>query len=293
MNYDNILIKPGSKVDLKDYDTAYTDEFKDKESAKEKLLEDIEKLSDLQYKLYASNAYSLLIIFQALDAAGKDGTIKHVMTGANPQGCEVTSFKAPTPEELDHDFLWRCINHLPEKGDIGIFNRSYYEEVLVTRVHPLFILNQKLPSVTKVDDITDKFWQKRFKQINNFEKHLYENGTVILKFFLHVSKQEQKKRFLKRIDDPSRNWKFSMTDIHERKYWKDYQKAYEDMLSNTSTEYAPWYVIPADHKWFMRTAVGDIIVKTLKQLDLKMPELSDSGKKELLEAKKILEAEDE
>ncbi len=214
------------------------------------------------------------------------------MSGANPQGCIVTSFKEPSREELEHDFLWRCVEHLPEKGSIGIFNRSYYEEVLVTRVHPEYILNQKLPGIRKVDDVTDKLWQKRFKQINNFEKHLSDNGTVILKFFLHISKEEQKKRFLKRIDDPNRNWKFSMNDIHERKYWKDYQSAYEDTLNNTSTDYAPWYIIPADHKWFMRTAVGDIIVKTLGELDLKMPELSEQGKNELSGAKKVLEAED-
>jgi PPK2 family polyphosphate:nucleotide phosphotransferase len=292
MDYDRIRIKPGSSIDLKDYDTAYTGDFKDKSDAKEKLKSDIEKLSDLQYKLYASNEYSLLIIFQALDAAGKDGTIKHVMTGVNPQGCEVTSFKEPTPEELEHDFLWRCYRRLPRKGEIGIFNRSYYEEVLVTRVHPELILKQRIPSVDSLENINDDFWQSRYKQINRFEKHLSENGVRIIKFFLHVSKEEQKERFLKRIDDPDKNWKFSMDDIHERKFWKDYQRAYEDAISNTSTEFAPWYIIPADHKWFMRTAVGDIIVKTLESLELKMPELNDDAKADLQKAKDMLLGEE-
>jgi PPK2 family polyphosphate:nucleotide phosphotransferase len=287
-----IFVKEGSKVNLQEYDTAYTGGFKEKKDAKDKLQSDIEKLSDLQYKLYASNEYSLLLIFQALDAAGKDGTIKHVMTGVNPQGCEVTSFKEPTPEELEHDFLWRCCKRIPRKGEIGIFNRSYYEDVLVTKVHPEFILNLKIPGINQVQDIDDNFWQSRYEQINRFEKNLWENGTVILKFFLHVSKKEQKERFLGRIDDEKKNWKFSMNDIHERKYWKDYRKAYEDAISSTSIEYAPWFIIPADHKWFMRTAVGDIIVKTLESLNLKMPELSEDGKAELKKAKEILLAEE-
>lgn len=287
-----ILVKEGTRINLQDYDTAYTGDFKEKKEAEEKLKSDIKKLSDLQYKLYASNEYSLLLIFQALDAAGKDGTIKHVMSGVNPQGCEVTSFKEPSPEELEHDFLWRCHKRIPRKGEIGIFNRSYYEEVLVTRVHPELILNQKLPGISKSKDIDDNFWQSRFRQIKRFEKHLSENGVVILKFFLHVSLKEQKERFLKRIDDETKNWKFSMNDIHERKYWNDYQHAYEDAISNTSTEYAPWFIIPADHKWFMRTAAGDIIVRTLESLDLKMPELDESGKAELQKAKDILLDED-
>ena len=287
-----IFVKEGTRVNLKDYDTAYTGDFKDKKDAKEKLKGDIEKLSELQYKLYASNEYSLLIIFQALDAAGKDGTIKHVMSGVNPQGCEVTSFKEPSHEELEHDFLWRCYKRIPRKGEIGIFNRSYYEEVLVTRVHPELIIKQNLPGINDVKDIDEGFWKIRFKQINRFEKHLSENGVVIIKFFLHVSQKEQKERFIERIDDEKKNWKFSMNDIHERKYWKDYQKAYEDSISSTSTDYAPWYIIPADHKWFMRTAAGDIIVSTLESLDLKMPELSKEGKSELKRAKDILLSED-
>jgi len=287
-----IFVKEGSKINLQDYDTAYTGGFEEKKNAKEKLQSDIAKLSELQYKLYASNEYSLLLILQALDAAGKDGTIKHVMTGVNPQGCEVTSFKEPTPEELEHDFLWRCCKRVPRKGEIGIFNRSYYEEVLVTKVHPELILKQNIPGINKVKDVNDEFWQSRYKQINRFEKHLSENGIVILKFFLHVSGKEQKSRFLERIDDENKNWKFSMNDIHERKYWRDYQHAYEEAISNTSTEYAPWFIIPADHKWFMRTAVGDIIVSTLESLDLKMPELSKEGKADLQKAKEILLGED-
>ena len=287
-----IIVEESSRINLQDYDTAYTGDFKEKKDAKEKLQNDIKKLSELQYKLYASNEYSLLIIFQALDAAGKDGTIKHVMTGVNPQGCEVTSFKEPTHEELEHDFLWRCYKRVPRKGEIGIFNRSYYEEVLVTKIHPELILKQNLPGINKAKDIDDNFWQSRYKQISRFEKHLSENGVVILKFFLHVSKKEQKNRFLDRINDEKKNWKFSMNDIHERKYWEDYQKAYEKAISNTSTEYAPWFIIPADHKWFMRTAVGDIIVSTLESLDLKMPELSKEAKAELQTAKKTLLDED-
>lgn len=287
-----IFVKEGTRVNLKDYDTVYTGEFKEKKEAKEKLKSDIKKLSELQYKLYASNEYSLLLIFQALDAAGKDGTIKHVMSGVNPQGCEVTSFKEPSHEELEHDFLWRCYKRVPRKGEIGIFNRSYYEEVLVTRVHPELILKQNLPGINDVKDIDEGFWKIRFKQINRFEKHLSENGVVIIKFFLHVSKKEQKERFLKRIDDETKNWKFSMNDIHERKYWNDYQTAYEDAVSNTSTDYAPWYIIPADHKWFMRTAVGDIIVSKLESLNLRMPELDDAGKAGLQKAKDILLGQD-
>ena len=287
-----IFVKEGTRVNLQDYDTSYTGGFKEKKDAKVKLQNDIEKLSELQYKLYASNKYSLLLIFQALDAAGKDGTIKHVMSGVNPQGCEVTSFKEPSHEELEHDFLWRCYKRVPRKGEIGIFNRSYYEEVLVTRVHPELIIKQNLPGINDVKVIDDNFWQSRFKQINRFEKHLSENGVVILKFFLHVSKKKQKERFLERIDDEKKNWKFSMNDIHERIYWKDYQKAYEEAISNTSTGYAPWFIIPADHKWFMRTAVGDIVVSTLESLDLKMPELDDEGKAELKKAKEMLLEED-
>jgi PPK2 family polyphosphate:nucleotide phosphotransferase len=284
----NIFVKPGTKVKLNDYDTEYSAGYNDKEAANENLKSSIDKLKKLQYRLYAGNSYSVLIVFQALDAAGKDGTIKHVMSGINPQGCEVTSFKAPTLEELEHDFLWRCCKRLPERGKIGIFNRSYYEEVLVTRVHPELILNQKLPGINTVKDITDELWQSRFERINEFENHLSKSGTVIIKFFLHLSKKEQKERFLKRIDDPEKNWKFSISDIHERKYWDRYQKAYEQAIQNTSTKHAPWYIIPADRKWFMRMAVGDIIADTLSDLNLRMPELNEQEKQNLSNAKELL-----
>ncbi len=286
-----IYVKPGTKVKLDELDTGYSAGFSDKQSAKSKLKSDIETLSKLQYRLYAGNLYSVLIIFQAMDAAGKDGTIKHVMSGINPQGCEVTSFKAPTNEELEHDFLWRCYAHLPESGKIGIFTRSYYEEVLVTRVHPELILNQRLPGINSVDDVTDELWESRFRQINSFERYLHQNGTVIIKFFLHLSKDEQKKRFLKRIDDPEKNWKFSINDIHERAHWREYERAYEEAIQNTSTKYAPWFIIPADHKWFMRMAVGNIIAETLSGLDIEMPKLNEQEQLQLEKAKELLSRE--
>jgi PPK2 family polyphosphate:nucleotide phosphotransferase len=223
-----------------------------------------------------------------MDAAGKDGTIKHVMSGVNPQGCEVHSFKEPSREELEHDFLWRCSKRLPERGKIGIFNRSYYEEVLITKVHPELILRQSIPGINRIEDINDGFWKRRYEQINAFEKHIYENGTIILKFFLHVSKKEQRERFLKRIEKPEKNWKFSIDDVKERAFWDKYQQAFEDAINSTSTHYAPWYIIPADRKWFMRTAVGDIIVDTLESLNLKYPDVSDKMKTDLLEAKELL-----
>ena len=287
------LVKSGKKVKLKDYDTAYSAGFHSKEEAKQQLDSDIIRLSNLQDKLYSHKAYSLLIIFQAMDAAGKDGTIKHVMTGVNPQGCKVYSFKEPTARELAHDFLWRHYAALPEKGMIVIFNRSYYEEVIVTRVHPELILKQNIPGIQKTEDLGVKFWNKRFESINNFEKTLYDYGTVILKFFLHVSKTEQKKRFLERIDNNKKNWKFSLEDIHQRQYWKDYQQAYEDAISNTATGYAPWYIIPADKKWFMRMVVGDIIAGTLDSLGLKYPKLSKEAEDSLKEARQKLLAEED
>jgi PPK2 family polyphosphate:nucleotide phosphotransferase len=289
MKFDkHILAEPGKKFSLNDYDPSYTAGFKDKDDALEMLEKDIKRLSELQDMLYASNTYSLLIVFQAMDAAGKDGTIKHVMSGINPQGCEVHSFKEPSREELEHDFLWRCAKRLPERGKIGIFNRSYYEEVLVTRVHPELILKQLIPGINSVDDIDDDFWKKRYEQINAFEKHIYENGTFILKFFLHVSKKEQRERFLKRIEQQEKNWKFSIDDVKERAYWDKYQQAFEDAINHTSTPYAPWYIIPADRKWFMRTAVGDIIVSTLESLNLKYPEVNDKMKTDLQIAKELL-----
>jgi PPK2 family polyphosphate:nucleotide phosphotransferase len=283
-----LLVEEGSKLTLKDYDARYTAIFKDKEDAGEMLKKDIERLGELQDVLYASADYSLLIVFQAMDAAGKDGTIKHVMTGINPQGCQVTSFKQPSTEELDHDYLWRVNKNLPRRGMISIFNRSHYEEVLVTRVHPEYILSQNIPGIDSVDKINKSFWENRYESINNFEKHLYDNGTVILKFFLHVSKDEQKNRFLKRIEEPEKNWKFSLGDVKERQYWDKYMEAYEEAIEHTSTKHAPWYVIPADKKWFMRAAVGDIIVGTLESLELSYPQINSSEKAKLEEAKDFL-----
>jgi PPK2 family polyphosphate:nucleotide phosphotransferase len=263
-------VEPGSKVKLKDYDTGFVvDEthriLKDKDKAKEAASSILEKnrteLSNAQDMLYADDRHAVLVILQAMDAAGKDGTIKHVMSGINPQGCQVFSFKKPSDEELDHNFLWRCMTRLPERGRIGIFNRSYYEEVLVAKVHPAIIDHQKLP-----DDRRGKgFWKDRYEDINSFEQHLVRNGTAIVKFFLHVSKKKQKERFLERLDRPEKNWKFSASDLAERKFWDDYMKAYEDALGATSTDCAPWYVIPADHKWITRTLVADILVQALAE----------------------------
>jgi PPK2 family polyphosphate:nucleotide phosphotransferase len=283
-----IFVKPGTNVSLKDYDTSYTGGFKDKEDAAEKLQADIKCLAVLQDKLYASGAYSLLIVFQAMDAAGKDSTIKHVMSGINPQGCDVISFKQPTKEDLLYDYLWRIHKNVPPRGKIGIFNRSHYEDVLVLRVHPQFILQQKLPGIDSIDKLNDDFWEKRYKRINDFEKLLIDSGTIIVKFFLHVSKKEQKKRFLDRIDDPKKNWKFSSADLTERALWQDYRKAYEKAISNTSKDYAPWYIIPADNKWFMRAAVGDILVGTLDELNLKYPKITDEQKADIEKSKEQL-----
>lgn len=269
MKLEKFLAKPGEKINLSKTPTDNTSNFKDKSEANKILEENSEKMQELQNRLYASDKYSLLLIFQAMDAAGKDSTIKHVMSGLNPQGTQVFSFKKPSEEELDHGYLWRISKALPERGRIGIFNRSHYEEVLVVRVHDL-IKYQKLPD----DVMTNDIWYKRFEQINDFEKYLHENGTVILKFFLHVSKVEQKKRFLERIDDKSKNWKFAEGDIREREYWNDYQKCYQEAIAATSKDYAPWYIIPADKKWFMRLLVSEIIMDKLESLNLNYPELS-------------------
>jgi len=283
-----MLVKPGSKVDLTNYDTGYTDLFKDKDSANEMLENDIQRMVELQNMLYAQGKYSLLIVFQAMDAAGKDGTIKHVMSGVNPQGCAVASFKQPNDIELKHDYLWRIYQQVPRKGMIKIFNRSHYEEVLVTRVHPEYILFQNLPGIKSADDIGKDFWKNRYEQISNFEKQLFDSGTYIIKFFLHVSKDEQKKRFLERIDKPEKNWKFSVNDVKEREHWNKYMKAYEDAISATSTDFAPWYIIPADKKWFMRAAVGDIIVGTMEQMNLKFPKAPKDVLDDLENAKALL-----
>jgi PPK2 family polyphosphate:nucleotide phosphotransferase len=278
----HLLVEPGKTISLKkDFDPKYTGEFKGKEEALTELKLNVERLAKEQAVLYGGDTYALLLVFQALDAAGKDGTIKHVMSGVNPQGCEVYSFKAPSHEELDHDYLWRSAKVLPQRGRIGIFNRSYYEEVLVVRVHPDLLAQQHLPTLGKNESI----WKRRFQEINSFEKYLVSNGIIVLKFFLNVSKSEQKSRFLKRIAEKEKNWKFSAGDIRERQYWDEYMKAYEEMFNQTSTEWAPWYIIPADHKWFTRLCVSEIVVATLKSLDLKYPQVNEAELAELQKAK--------
>jgi PPK2 family polyphosphate:nucleotide phosphotransferase len=260
---------------------------KSKEEAAELLAKSVERLKELQERLYAEDRWSLLVIFQAMDAAGKDSTIKHVMSGVNPQGCQVYSFKAPSSEELDHDFLWRAVKCLPERGKIGIFNRSYYEEMLVVRVHPELLKKQKLAP----ELMGPQIWQHRFETVNAFERHLTKNGIAICKFFLHVSYEEQRERFLARLEEPSKNWKFSMNDVLERKHWPDYMNAFEDMIRNTSTEYAPWHVIPADKKWFSRLAVSSAIVKAIEEIDPQFPTVDVTQLDELKAARAALEAE--
>lgn len=290
---DECRVKPGKEVNLKKYKTDFEHDDLSKEEGAELLQFGIQKLAEMQDKLYADNKYSVLIIFQAMDAAGKDGAIKHVMSGLNPQGVQVTSFKSPTSHELEHDYLWRHYIALPPRGEIGIFNRSHYENVLVTRVHPEYILGEKLPGIKNTKDIDQSFWDKRFEQINCFEKTLADNGTVILKFFLHLSKKEQKKRFLERIDNPAKNWKFSSADLKERAYWKDYRKAYEDALSNTSKDHAPWYVVPADDKWFARLVIAAAVYSEFQKLDIDYPIVSAAQKEDLLKARDMLMKEGE
>jgi PPK2 family polyphosphate:nucleotide phosphotransferase len=288
MKDEKLIVPPGKRIRLCDYDPGYAGKLKSKEAAAKKLQEDIETLARLQDVLYADNRYALLLIFQAMDAAGKDAIIKHIMSGVNPQGCQVFSFKTPSHEELDHDFMWRNMKALPERGRIGIFNRSYYEEVLIVRVHPEILQGQRIPR----EELEDQdIWKHRYEDINNIERYLTRNGTVILKFFLHVSREEQKKRFLERIERPEKNWKFALSDIREREHWDRYMEAYEDMLNATSTRWAPWYVIPADKKWFTRAAVADIVADKLKSLSLRYPEVSDAHRQELLEGKRLLENE--
>jgi len=283
-------VKPGKKIQLKNYDPGFTEGLADKKEAKKALEEDQAALAEAQALLWASEQQAVIIIFQALDAAGKDSTIKHVMSGVNPQGCEVHSFKAPSEEEKKRHFLWRPARILPGAGRIAIFNRSYYEEVLVVRVHPDFLKGQLLPRKLRGKDVK-KIWESRYKEIKDWEKQMTEQGICIIKFFLNVSKEEQKKRFLERLDKPEKNYKFSAADVKERAYWKDYQKAYEDMLNATSTRYSPWYVIPADKKWFTRTVVADIIAARINQLKLKIPKLSEEEMADLQEARKVLEKE--
>jgi PPK2 family polyphosphate:nucleotide phosphotransferase len=266
-------------------DAADTGGLASKQRAAAALARGIERLAALQEKLYAQDRWALLLVFQAMDAAGKDGTIKHVMSGVNPQGCEVSAFKAPSVTELDHDYLWRCVRALPERGRIGIFNRSYYEEVLVVRVHPELLGAQHIPA-----DLVDRtVWRRRYEDINAFERHLVRNGTVILKFFLHVSALEQRKRFLERLEEPEKNWKFSLADVRERRRWTDYAAAYETMIRHTSTPQAPWYVVPADHKWFTRLVVAEVVVDALARLDLSLPKPDATRRKELAAARAELE----
>ena len=283
-------VKPGKKIQLKNYDPGFTEGLADKKEAKKALEEDQAALAEAQALLWVSEQQAVIIIFQALDAAGKDSTIKHVMSGVNPQGCEVHSFKAPSDEEKKRHFLWRPARILPGAGRIAIFNRSYYEEVLVVRVHPDFLKGQLLPRKLRGKDVK-KIWEARYKEIMDWEKQMTEQGICIIKFFLNVSKEEQKKRFMERLDKPEKNYKFSAADVKERAYWKDYQKAYEDMLNATSTRYSPWYVIPADKKWFTRTVVADIIAVRINQLKLKIPKLSEEELADLQEARKELEKE--
>ena len=284
MNTNRFRVRPGQKVDLRRYDTADTAPFTHKQKALGRLNRSLERLVALQDVLYANNRWSVLLIFQAMDAAGKDSAIKHVMSGLNPQGTQVFNFKRPSDEELDHDYLWRTAKALPERGRIGIFNRSYYEEVLVVRVHPEILEQQRLPSAL----VTDRIWKDRCEDISAFERYLSRNGTLILKFFLHVSKEEQRRRLLERLDEPSKNWKFEMGDLGERERWADYMQAYEQALTTTSTRHAPWFVIPADHKWFMRLVISELIVDALEGLDLAYPTVSKAHLAELAEARKKL-----
>jgi PPK2 family polyphosphate:nucleotide phosphotransferase len=286
---ENFIAKPNTTIQLADFDPGFTAGLNRKEIDVDGLLKTgVEELARYQDILYAQDIYALLIIFQAMDAAGKDSTIKHVMSGINPQGCQVFSFKAPSDEELDHDYLWRSFKALPERGRIGIFNRSYYEEVLVVRVHPEILDKQKLPPALKH---SETIWNRRFEEINNFENYLVDNGVIVLKFFLNVSKEEQKKRFLKRIDQPEKNWKFSVNDVKERQFWDEYRKAYEDVFTHTSTERTPWHIIPADHKWFTRLLVSYFIYNKMKELRLEYPSVTEQHRQELLKARELLEQE--
>jgi PPK2 family polyphosphate:nucleotide phosphotransferase len=279
-----LAVEPGKRVRLQRIDPGWTGGFEDEAHARTLLAEGVRKLARQQSLLYAQDTYAILLIFQAMDAAGKDGTIRHVMSGVNPQGCQVYSFKAPSAEERDHTYLWRSMKALPERGRIGIHNRSHYEEVLVVRVHQEILDAQQLPPRLKGKDI----WKRRLREINNFERHLADNGTVVVKFFLHVSKEEQRRRFLERIDEEDKNWKFSLGDVQERARWNDYMRAYEDMLSNTSTRAAPWYIVPADHKWFTRLAVAGIIWQTMAALKLEYPQVTPARKRELEDARRLL-----
>lgn len=290
MSWASKLAKPyrvedGKNLRWKDFDPSDTGALRSKEHAEELLRKGILQMAELQDKLYAQNRWAVLLIFQAMDAAGKDGAIKHVMSGVNPQGCQVYSFKTPSLEELDHDYLWRNMKCLPARGQIGIFNRSYYEEVLVVRVHPELLQRQRIPPKL----VTKQIWSDRFEDIRGFESYLSHNGVVVRKFFLNVSKKEQKKRFLDRLEEPQKNWKFSPADVQERSRWDDYMAAYEDLVRHTATKHAPWYVVPADNKWFTRAVVAAAIIDTLEDLNLAYPEVDPGKRKELQEARALLE----
>ncbi len=280
-------VADGTHFRLKDFDPADTLGLKSKEHAQETLERGVARLSELQEKLYAQDRWAVLVILQAMDAAGKDSTIKHVMSGVNPQGCQVISFKTPSVEDLQHDFFWRAARFLPERGRIGIFNRSYYEEVLIVRVHPEILANEKMPDHL----VSGKIWQERFADITAYESYLSRNGIAILKFFLNLSKKEQKKRFLDRLDEPEKNWKFSASDVLERQHWNEYMSAYEDMIRNTSTKSAPWYVVPADHKWFSRLVVAEALIDRMEELDLSFPKVDAGKRKDLEKARSALRHE--
>lgn len=284
MNQSAVFVKPRQEIKLDKIESSATGQFKNEEEAKEKLLLDINELSDLQERLFAEAKHAVLVIFQGMDTSGKDSMIKHVMSGVNPQGCEVHSFKAPTSEEHRHGYLWRHSLVLPGRGKIGIFNRSYYEEVTISRVHRDVLQSENLSN----EDSNGEIWKRRFEEINNFEKYLTENGYVVLKFFLHICAKEQKERLLKRIEDPKKHWKFDVSDIREREYWSDYQKAYEDAFNHTSTKWAPWIIVPSDHKWSARMTVAQIIVETLDRLKPRYPKLTPAGEEQLKKAKKLL-----
>jgi PPK2 family polyphosphate:nucleotide phosphotransferase len=280
-------VPAGKRVRLKDYDPSDTNGFKSKDEAEEHLFKGVQRLAKHQNMLYAENTHALLIIMQAMDAAGKDSAIKHVFSGVNPQGCQVSSFKTPSVEELEHDYLWRYMHKLPKSGNIGIFNRSYYEEALIVRVHKDLLARQRFPS--SKNDTT--IWKQRFEDINGFERYLHNSGIFVLKFFLHVSKEEQKHRFLERIDDPNKNWKFSMSDVQERQHWDKYMQAYEEVFTHTSTPQAPWYIVPADNKWYTHVVISDIIIQTLKSLKLHYPKSTDEHYRQLQTARELLHGE--
>ena len=288
VNTEEFKVKPGKRISLKNFKTIIKNKKFDKKIGQEILQKGVAEMSVMQDKLYAEGKHSVLIVLQAMDAAGKDGTVNHLMTGLNPSGVKVHSFKSPSSVELMHDYFWRHYVALPARGDIGIFNRSHYENVLITKVHPEFILNEKLPEIKTVKDINKNFWEERYNQIKHFEKNIAENGTLILKFFLHISKDEQKRRFIERIDNPKKNWKFSIADLKERAFWDDYQNAYSDALSNTSTHFAPWFVIPADDKLLARIIICSIIDKEFEKLKLDYPKVSSATKDALLKAKETL-----